>query len=145
MVKNVRNREWLIGKTIKSMKIATDKMAVLFELEDGELIAKTDADCCSSTWIEHVTLPSFPAVVLGVEKIDTNEWGSHTGDPSEEGVIKDYAIKVATSTGEVLIEYRNESNGYYGGSMSFGDEHHYGGVSGNNVSNLDWKELKEDI
>ena len=40
----------LIGKTIKEIKIAEDKKAILFIIADGEDVkVRVDGDCCSST------------------------------------------------------------------------------------------------
>ncbi len=46
--------------------------------------------------------------------------------------------------GACVIDYRNESNGYYGGDLVWpGKAHHfYGGVYGQNVSTERWVEAK---
>lgn len=131
----------LIGKTIKEMKIADDQRALLFILDGDEtLIARVDGDCCSRSWIEHVELPTeFPATVNGAEGIELN------GDlETRDGELKFYGYRLSTNQGDIIIDYRNESNGYYGGSISFGDnEYHYGGVYGQNDSSMNWKEISQ--
>lgn len=104
----------LIGKTITGMQIAEDKEALRFILSDGELIVSVDADCCSHTWIEHVELPAlgFPAQVVAVDDLDLP--GSDDNHPEHE-CLQVYGCKVTTDRGEIVIDYRNSSNGYYGG------------------------------
>lgn len=127
----------LIGKTITEMKIADDKMALLFQTTDGDVIARADADCCSSTWIEHVELPAlgFPATVLGVDDLDM---------PDEDGdsCIRFYGCKITTDRGHIVIDYRNESNGYYGGHLAWPGDHFYGGVWGQQKSSEQWRRME---
>lgn len=128
----------LVGKTITGIMLAEDKMAILFKTTDGDIVAKCDADCCSCTWIENVELPvnGFPAVVSSADDIELN---SHL--PDQDGELKFYGFKIVTDKGDIVLDYRNESNGYYGGSLTWPGEDHYGGVSGQNISNESWKEI----
>lgn len=130
----------LVGKTLVSVWLAKDREAIRFVLSDGgEVIARCDGDCCSSTWIEHVELPSLPAEVRAVDDVDLPESAQKpttTGNYEEEMAY--YGCKIATSQGDLLIEYRNSSNGYYGGSLSWPGEYYYGGVGGQNKSKEEW-------
>ena len=133
----------LDGKTITQIEIATDKRAMRFMIEGADpIVAKADGDCCSSTWIEHVELPAlgFPAKVLKVEDIDLP--GSNDND-SEYECLAVYGLKITTDKGEVVIDYRNSSNGYYGGNLSWPGEYFYGGVHGQNVSDEAWAQASE--
>ena len=131
----------LIGKTLTGIKIADDKMALLFQTSTGDIAVECDADCCSHTWVEHVELPAmgFPAVVTAVEDIDMPD----LGDMPDCDVVAYYGCKISTNKGEILIDYRNDSNGYYGGSLSWPGENHYGGVYSQNVSGRSWKDLAQ--
>lgn len=139
----------LVGKTISAVKIAEDKKAILFETEEGPVVARADGDCCSSTWIEHVELPAlgFPVVVLAVEDIDlplptlTEEQTAE----KESGELKFYGCKISTARGDIVIDYRNSSNGYYGGSLEWPGGYFNGGVYGQNVSAEKWVDLVSDI
>jgi len=135
---------YLVGKTINKVMIAEDKKAILFITEHENVIVKTDGDCCSETWIEHVELPSlgFPAKVLSVEDIELNK--EPQKDDSYE-CLEFYGCKITTDKGDFIIDYRNESNGYYGGNLSWPGESFYGGVFGQNVSEEEWIGLLEDI
>lgn len=126
----------LIGKTISDVKIADDKEALLFVTNEGDVIVKTDADCCSHTWIENIQLPALglPAKVLSVD--------DSYFESKEDGELKIYGCTIKTDKGEIVIEYRNESNGYYGGSLSWPDDKYfYGGVYGQNVSTMNWQNV----
>lgn len=133
----------LIGKTIVSVKIADDKEAMLFVADSGEnLIVRVDADCCSNTWIESVEMPALglPFKILACEGLDMNR------EPEEidYDYIQFYGAKITTDKGDMVLDYRNSSNGYYGGSIVWpGDEHFYGGVYGQNVSECRWVEVEE--
>lgn len=135
------NRNPLIGKTVTTLYMTTDNKALRFVLADGtEIVAKTDADCCSETWIEHISLPAggFPATVL-----EANDTG---GLPdSDDGCMQYYGFELKTNKGHMVLDYRNQSNGYYGGSLSWPGDHFYGGVYCQNVPNDDWKLVTEDF
>ena len=129
----------LQNKTITGIEIAADQKAMRFLVVGGEpIIAKADGDCCSSTWIEHVELPAlgFPATVLSVEDIPLP--GSVDDDANYE-CLAVYGLKISTDKGDIVIDYRNSSNGYYGGDLSWPDDYFYGGVYGQNVSNEEWR------
>lgn len=130
----------LIGKTITVVYLAKDKMALRFDVEGGDpIIARADADCCSLTWIESLDTPELliGGVVTAVEDLKMPDLGS----PGDYEVIAYYGCKVSTTKGACVIDYRNESNGYYGGNIVWpGGEYDtfYGGVYGQNVSSNEW-------
>lgn len=108
----------LIGKTVVDMKISEDKDALLFITELGEdLVAYTDGDCCSTSWVESIELPAlgFPFTVLSVEDLDLNKEAVE----SDWEYIQFYGAKVSTTKGDMVIDYRNSSNGWYGGSLEW--------------------------
>jgi len=133
----------LVGRTITGISITEDRLALRFSTTDGDVVAKTDADCCSSTWVEHVELPAlgFPAKVASAEDLDLP--GSREDDP-EHDCLAVYGLKITTDKGEIVIDYRNSSNGYYGGSLTWPGERHYGGVYGQNEPEEKWRPLGED-
>lgn len=132
----------LIGKTIIAVALADDAKAIRFDVSDGEPItARADGDCCSNSWIENVenaeALVGTP--VLSVADIDMPD---SPYDHDTFDILAFYGFKISTAHGECVIDYRNDSNGYYGGSLVWpsADDHHYGGVYGQNVSRNIWKE-----
>lgn len=111
----------LLNKTIENVFIASDRLALQFLLSDKTEIIAADADCCSCTWIEHIQLPplGFPARVMSVKDI------------------------IQTDKGDMFIEYRNSSNGYYGGNLCWPGDSYFGGVHQQNISNEDWILISE--
>lgn len=126
----------LEGRTLTGVMITKDLICLKFETTDGDVFARCDAECCSHTWVEHIELPArgFPAKVLSVEDLDLPN-----PEPKEEHeYVQAYGLKVCTDKGDLVIEYRNESNGWYGGSLSWEGDYFYGGVFGQNVPRLEF-------
>lgn len=124
----------LIGKRVTAVYIADDKEALKFDIEGAEpVIARVDADCCSQTWVETVETPEhLLGTVTAVEDVPMPDLGS----PDEFDVIAYYGCKIHTEKGSCLIDYRNSSNGYYGGSLCWPGEYFYGGVYGQAISSV---------
>lgn len=134
----------LNGRIITSVNIAEDKQAIQFMTTDGPVMARCDGDCCSYTWIEHIenVAALIDARVTFAEDIDMPD----IGDMPDREVVSYYGLKIVTDKGTAILDYRNESNGYYGGCLCWGeDEYFYGGVHGQNVSALAWRPLLEDF
>lgn len=135
----------LIGKTITGMKIAEDRQALLFQTTDGDVTVLVDADCCSYTWVESVELPAlgFPAVVTIVEDLELPQTLKESSFRPDSECLAFYGCKISTDRGEIVIDYRNDSNGYYGGSLVWpSDGYFYGGVYGQNVSEQQWIDIE---
>lgn len=121
----------LVGKTLIKVELAEDRKAIRFTVADGAIVAKCDGDCCSDTWIESVDMPAggLPALVLAAADLDL---------PQHSDELALYGLKLTTDKGDLVLDYRNESNGYYGGNLSWPGEYHYGGVYGQNNSSAEW-------
>lgn len=129
----------LIGKTLTKVELASDKLAIRFTVDGETVVAECDADCCSYTWIESVEIPAggLPAKVLAATDLDL---------PSQDkdgDLLQFYGLKLTTDKGDLVLDYRNESNGYYGGRLSWPGEYHYGGVYGQNNSKREWVEAAQ--
>ena len=126
--------KFLVGKTLTDVKVATDKKAIRFTVDGEFVVAKCEADCCSETWIESLELPAggLPAKVLAVEDLDL------PAKYGEYDLLQFYGLKLTTDKGDLVLDYRNESNGYYGGSLAWPGEYHYGGLFGQANSTEDW-------
>lgn len=133
----------LIGKKIVDVKIAEDKLAMLFVCDNGEeLVVRVDADCCSYTWIESVEIPAlgFPFTVIACDDLDMNK---EPLENEEYECLQFYGAKITTDKGDMVIDYRNDSNGYYGGDIVWPGEGFYCGVYGQNESNMNWRDIEE--
>lgn len=134
----------LENKIVNNIYLTRDKLAIKFETTGGDIIARTDADCCSHTWVEHIELPAlgFPAVVLSTENLYLADGVRY----DEDTYTQFYGFKIVTDKGEIIIDYRNESNGYYGGDLIWpGEGGYYGGVYGQQEYEDDWELLESDV
>lgn len=129
----------LVGKTIKAVFLAEDRRAVKFVLaDDSEIVARCDADCCSYTWIENFEMPdNMLGTVIEADGIDMPDQGDMEG----RDVVRYYGFRIVTERGICTIDYRNDSNGYYGGNLSWPNDSYYGGVYQQNVSAEQWQKL----
>lgn len=107
----------LIGKTLTDIQLDDDKTAIRFVTTEGDVFALCEADCCSHTWVEAVesTLRRLPALVLDAKELDLQR----EDEEVDYEVIQFYGFKIVTDQGEVIIDYRNSSNGYYGGDLAW--------------------------
>lgn len=126
---NSERNELLIGQTIASVEIGGDyRDKVYLHLTNGKTISgRTDGDCCSMSWVEAIEEPAlgYPATITAVQDLSlaTNN-NTPNGVPlSKHHKLEDcdslafYGLKITTDKGELIIDYRNDSNGYYGGDM----------------------------
>lgn len=134
----------LIGHIVTAIFLAEDRQAIKFTLDDGrEVIASCDGDCCSHTWIEDLVGEdaAISAPVLSVVDLDLpEELRQLTKTDNYEEEMQYYGCGIQTVKGRFLIAYRNSSNGYYGGSLLWGDAYLYG-VMGQNVSKEVWRQI----
>lgn len=130
----IKGASILVGKTLTQVELATDKKAIRFTVDGETVVALCDGDCCSDTWIESVEMPAggLPALILEATDLDL------PSQPNGYELIQCYGLKLTTDKGDLVLDYRNESNGYYGGNLSWPGEYHYGGVYGQNESKEEW-------
>ena len=107
----------LVGKTVTGVTLEDGGGSITFHTTEGDITARCFGECCSHTWIEAIEWPArgWPAEVLAVEDLNMPD----LGDMPNCDVVCYYGCKVETSNGTMVIDYRNDSNGYYGGSLDF--------------------------
>ncbi len=136
-----RNLKAFIGRKIVGIWTDGDKNDVAFAFDDGSMIsASPEGDCCSHSWVEHVS-GVRESIGEEVVSVDTHpELATHKGvDDSDFDCLALYGITLITSGGyRIDIDYRNESNGYYGGWLNwdFSEQRTPGGG---------WVEIREDF
>ena len=111
----------MIGRTLTSVRLNAKCNRVTFCFEDGFARAfGVEGDCCSNSWIEHLELPRdvAGAKLLSVEDSNriTQDHPEHDEENGGEAVAV-YNTRFLTDRGEIVLEYRNSSNGYYGGFL----------------------------
>lgn len=110
----------LIGETIVSAKKDLLGDWLEFTMKSGKVIRLTTyGDCCSQTWIEGIDLPAMLyGKIMAVEDIDMPDLGTvQTPLCSYPECVQYYGLKITTTKGSCVIDYRNNSNGYYGGDI----------------------------
>lgn len=121
----MKGDEILIGRTIHSIWINDEKDLIELETDSGWLCIVIESDCCSESWVEHVSLSEFidgpPSRITKIEQVGIGEVVP-TRQHSDllyminlEGKrIQRCTISNSLYT-EGAIEFRNSSNGFYGG------------------------------
>ena len=123
----------LIGKKILRIVRKGDYLG--FVTDAGDFSYRTEGDCCSSSWFEHFegignlighTVNAVENVEIDKvfpEQIITRDGWTHSAQVDDHGeeheCLQLYGIKLATEHGTALIEFRNSSNGYYGGGIEY--------------------------
>lgn len=121
-------RKSMAGVRITGFTVDDDRLGAWLDGErDGQPVRyrfDVEGDCCSDTWIESVIEESalIGHTILSVEDISLPDGTSANGnDRTTHGFYEDemtfYALAITTDRGKCVIDYRNSSNGYYGGSM----------------------------
>lgn len=119
--------------TLKSVELSENNETITFTFENGtEATFGVEGDCCSSSWIEHLDVPPYVLgeKLISVEDGDAVPWDGHKCEPckaDEDGYaygnecghdhLQVYNTRFVTAKGAIVLEYRNDSNGYYGGYL----------------------------
>lgn len=122
----------LLGKKIIAIEIADTKDYLKFITDSEPVFMQVEADCCSTSWIEHMSLPALPAVCLKIENVEMPQPSKEEDErhillnnifmeacEPEDRCLRFYGFKITTDKGYIDIEYRNSSNGFYYGWMRF--------------------------
>lgn len=111
----------MVGQKIDSICLSPDKKHIVFNFKNGLSIhGSVYGDCCSNSWIEHLEMPENieGSTLLGVQDSDSIKQNHPEHDEENGGdSIEVYNTSFKTDRGEIILEYRNSSNGYYGGSL----------------------------
>jgi hypothetical protein len=105
-----------IGKSIASFDWTQDSITIRFT-DGNEITGEAFGDCCSTTWLESIDLPAnISGTLVSIEDIGMPD---QPYDEKDYECLQFYGVKITTSKGSAVIDYRNESNGYYGGSIDW--------------------------
>jgi hypothetical protein len=109
----------LVGKTIQAIWIDGDEQGYLsFDTNDGQFRYVAQGDCCSESWFYHILGADalLGHTVTSVVEVDMPD---PTDGFSRQEVDQLYGINIRTDVGMADVEFRNSSNGYYGGWVEF--------------------------
>ena len=118
----------LVGRTIRAVWINADRTLIVFDTDTGRLAFFTEGDCCSSSWVEHVENAEslVGGTVVDVELLDMPNPTSGSMSPPcgdddynpDYHTVQAYGLRVdLAGRPPFLLEFRNMSNGYYGGHI----------------------------
>ena len=125
----------LVGKTIVGVLVNEDETMLRFQCEDGPVTFAVDGYCCSESWF--ADLVGYQALigrpVHGVRKVELAEGKPAPEDaPTSDKLTAEgrtrqmydalYGYVITTDRGRCTVAFRNSSNGYYGGFLSFTEE-----------------------
>jgi hypothetical protein len=111
----------MVGRKLSTVVLNKSRGRIVFKFADGcSQTFGVEGDCCSCSWIEHLEMPGNidGATLLSVDDSGpiTSDHDEHDGEGPE--FIQVYNTRFATDRGEIVLEFRNSSNGYYGGSLT---------------------------
>lgn len=117
----IKDKNKLVGKKItEAVQLRADTLRFTF-VDNEELYLTTGSECCSTSWVEHFDAPTFPnngTPILEVAEFPVNE----AENPGKHDCLQVYQTHFRTAFGNIRVEYRNCSNGYYGGSLDLCDK-----------------------
>ena len=92
-----------------------------FSEDNAQLIYQSYADCCSESWIESIEGVNslLNNKINSVTKIESNNITKNWVPNPPTQFLLAFAYELKTDKGCCIIEFRNESNGYYGGDLEF--------------------------
>ena len=116
----------LVGQVVDGYILSDDRQTLTLIRQDGLLtpiVLEVDADCCSYTWVESLDNPTaLHGKIVAAEEIGMPDLGDvPTAHKTCVECVKYYGLKIVTERGHCVIDYRNDSNGYYGGSIKIVD------------------------
>jgi hypothetical protein len=111
----------IIGEVIVALHLNKDNDELTFVSPTTVYVYSSEGDCCSQSWIEHITVPSdiVGATITGKTEPELPAHdGTLPGPHPDHEELAIYHTAWQTTRGEIIAEYRNSSNGYYGGWMT---------------------------
>ena len=109
----------LIGRRILKVRVSTEQDALILDLDNHESATfVVHGDCCSNSWIEHHTIPELGGTITDIDEPFLEPHDDPTQGVESWETIRVYHTAFRTTKGDLIVEYRNSSNGYYGGWMS---------------------------
>lgn len=105
----------LIGKTVVELFVVEDN-EIIFKTTEGRLLSYcVEGDCCSHSYYYEVN-GIHNLLNSEIVEIEQKDLGGAIPKPGED-CVEAYGITILTRKGHCDIEFRNDSNGYYGGYL----------------------------
>ena len=116
----------LVGMTVERVELDAERETMTLHGTKGGAAVKayleTEGDCCSQTWIESVIEEDalIGRTIIAVEDLELSapfNGNEKTVHDKYEDSMEFYGFAMRTERGKCVIDYRNSSNGYYGGDI----------------------------
>jgi hypothetical protein len=110
----------LIGRKVIAYRFDNEGEKLIFTTDKGEIEYETSGDCCSRSFFSDVEgMDNLLGYVVN-EVVERQEWTPEETKKAESQGSYDslslYGYLIKTERGTCDFEFRNDSNGYYGGS-----------------------------
>jgi len=105
----------LVGRLVTAMfqDMPSDPETLRFCTDEGDMAFDTTSECCSRSWFSHI---DGIDALLGHRVTSVEDRGVHEDKEDDtDYCVQVYGYMITTDAGRTLIEFRNASNGYYGG------------------------------
>ena len=119
----------IIGKKINKIEMQGDTILVFTDSENVQYVYETYGDCCSYSWFSNITgIQNLIGCIVNLvtEREEFTDFEQRKAESeylkqngSEPDALSLYGYSIKTKKGTCDIEFRNESNGYYGGECAF--------------------------
>lgn len=110
----------IIGHTIKNLSLEDGGENLVFTTEKGNIIYTTYSECCSRSFFSDIEGLDNLLGEKVLSVTERQEWTDEETKKAESQGDYDslslYGYIIKTQKGTCDIEFRNDSNGYYGGS-----------------------------
>lgn len=112
----------LLNEKIDYVLIDSNSELLIFKTNNNTFLYQVEAECCSETWIESISNVNnlIGEMVLSVERKQFNNLYIEIAKSEDEReCLEIFGYTIKTMKGYTDIEFRNESNGYYGGDVRY--------------------------
>jgi hypothetical protein len=109
----------LVGKQVQELLMDEGREHIAFVTDQGRYDFYCFADCCSESWINHVNFVSalIGGTVHSVDDVDMYSLLQVEPEATKQEYDRVMFHRIHTDKGTCVLEFRNSSNGYYGGEL----------------------------
>ncbi len=119
----------LLNKTIHKVLMDLTGDHIEFVTDEGSINYYAQSGCCSESWINHISgiKSLIGQKVIKVDDIEMDDtlMSGDAGFSNKQSCETVYRYLIYTAEGMCEIDFRNASNGYYGGSLKLCSETKY--------------------
>lgn len=113
----------LVNRIVESVWVNDDNTLMVFDCGENKLAYETQSDCCSETWFSSINGLDNLLGHRVISVLERPEIGNLPSERQEVDILYGYILTATHPEDDHMgnangceIEFRNASNGYYGGS-----------------------------